>query len=121
MDTCICMAESLHRSPETVMTLFIGYTPIQNVEKRVWLGLTTFLSVEIRSPHWLTWENLSLSWAGCVPFFLLMHVCYIGRKQGPLPAVQEGCTQTISLPWDETCQPRRLTHTTEPGLALSVL
>ena len=29
MDTCICMAESLHCSPETI-TLLIGYTPIQN-------------------------------------------------------------------------------------------
>ena len=31
MDTCICMAESLHCSPETIATLSIGYTPIQNV------------------------------------------------------------------------------------------
>ena len=30
MDTCIHMAESLHCSPETTKTLFIGYTPIQN-------------------------------------------------------------------------------------------
>ena len=29
-DTCICMAESLHCSPETVTILLIGYTPIQN-------------------------------------------------------------------------------------------
>ena len=31
MDTCICMTESLHCSPETVTTLLIGYTPIYNV------------------------------------------------------------------------------------------
>ena len=31
MDPCICMAESLHCSPETITTWFIGYTPIQNV------------------------------------------------------------------------------------------
>ena len=30
MDTCIRMAESLHGSPETVTTLSIDYTPIQN-------------------------------------------------------------------------------------------
>ena len=30
MDTCICMAKSLHYSPETVTTLLISYTPIQN-------------------------------------------------------------------------------------------
>ena len=27
MDTCICMTESLHCSPETVTTLLIGYIP----------------------------------------------------------------------------------------------
>ena len=30
MNTCICMAESLHCLPETVTTLLIGYTQIQN-------------------------------------------------------------------------------------------
>ena len=30
IDTCICMAESLHCSPEITTTLLIGYTPIQN-------------------------------------------------------------------------------------------
>ena len=30
MDTCICMAESLHRSPEAITTLLTGYTPTQN-------------------------------------------------------------------------------------------
>ena len=30
MDTCIWMAESLGCPPETITTLLIGYTPIQN-------------------------------------------------------------------------------------------
>ena len=30
LDTCICMAESLHCLPETITTLLISYTPIQN-------------------------------------------------------------------------------------------
>ena len=30
MDTCIYMAESLHCSPETVIILLIGCTPIKN-------------------------------------------------------------------------------------------
>ena len=30
MDTCICMAESLHCSPETNTTLLMGYILIQN-------------------------------------------------------------------------------------------
>ena len=36
MDTCICMAESLHCSPETTTTLLIGYTPKQNKKLKVW-------------------------------------------------------------------------------------
>ena len=28
--TCLCMAEPLHSLPETITTLLIGYTPIQN-------------------------------------------------------------------------------------------
>ena len=31
MDACICLAESLRCSPETITTLLISYTPIQNV------------------------------------------------------------------------------------------
>jgi len=30
MDTHTCMAESLHRSSETITTLLIGYTPTEN-------------------------------------------------------------------------------------------
>ena len=30
MDTCIYTAETLHCSPETVIALLIGYTPVQN-------------------------------------------------------------------------------------------
>jgi len=30
LDTCICMAESLHCSPEKITTLLISYTPKQN-------------------------------------------------------------------------------------------
>ena len=30
MDTCVCLAESLLCSPETITTLLIAYTPIQN-------------------------------------------------------------------------------------------
>ena len=33
MATCICMAESLHCSPETITMLLIRYTPIQNKKK----------------------------------------------------------------------------------------
>ena len=29
MDTCMCMAESLCCSPETIIILLIGYTPIK--------------------------------------------------------------------------------------------
>jgi len=32
MDTCICMAESLHCSCETITTLLTGYAPAQNTK-----------------------------------------------------------------------------------------
>ena len=40
MDTCICMAEPLCCSPETITTLLISYTPVQNkkVKKKKRLG-----------------------------------------------------------------------------------
>ena len=36
MDICICMTESLYCSPETITTLLISYTPIQNEKFKVW-------------------------------------------------------------------------------------
>ena len=35
MDTCICMAESLPCSPETITTLLISYTLIQNKQFKI--------------------------------------------------------------------------------------
>ena len=34
MDTRICVAKSLHGSPETITTLLISYTPIENKKLR---------------------------------------------------------------------------------------
>ena len=34
MDPCVCTAESLRWSPETITTLLIGYNPIQNKKLR---------------------------------------------------------------------------------------
>ena len=36
MDTGLCVAESLLHSPETVTTLLIGYTPVQNKKYDIW-------------------------------------------------------------------------------------
>ena len=36
METHVCMAESLHHSPETIKTLLNSYTPIQNKKCKVW-------------------------------------------------------------------------------------
>ena len=30
MDSCTCIPESLHCAPETITTVLIGYTPVQN-------------------------------------------------------------------------------------------
>jgi len=35
MDTCICMAESLHCSPETITILLISYTTIENKKLKI--------------------------------------------------------------------------------------
>ena len=35
MDTCVCMAESLHCSFETVTTLLISYTQVQNKKLKI--------------------------------------------------------------------------------------
>ena len=34
MDTCICMAESLRCSPETITTLLISYTPMHKEQNK---------------------------------------------------------------------------------------
>ena len=55
MDTCICMAESLHCLPETITTLLISYTPMQNKQKRLelWLlGKESKKDSKIESPIW---------------------------------------------------------------------
>ena len=46
MDTGLCVAESLLHSPETVTTLLIGYTPVQNKKfkevsvKSIWCNVS---------------------------------------------------------------------------------
>jgi len=54
MDTRICMAKSLHGSPETTTKLLIGNTPIQNkkLKKRVREATAR------RSPHTATKQSL---------------------------------------------------------------
>ena len=49
-DTCICLAESLHCSPETITILLIGYTPIQNKKfklKKIFLRISPLVFIPI--------------------------------------------------------------------------
>ena len=46
MDTCICMAESLRSSPETIITLVIGYT-IKSLKKK-----TKHMAVLLLDSNW---------------------------------------------------------------------
>ena len=46
MDTCIGMAQSLCSSPETITTLLIGYTPIQN-KQFIYIYTHTYIHVYI--------------------------------------------------------------------------
>ena len=60
MDVCICMAESLHCPPETITTLLIGYTPIQNKKfKRKKMNISfpmvlTFLGESFACDYFIT-------------------------------------------------------------------
>ena len=62
MGTCICMAESLHCSPESITTLFVNrwlfvivgcYTPIQNKKLKTWFSLrvTSFSCLYIATSY----------------------------------------------------------------------
>ena len=62
MDLCICMAASLDYSPETITTLLIGYTPIQNafgVKKLNYNLKKKYIYIYIRKiKKILIWQNL---------------------------------------------------------------
>ena len=50
MDTCICMAESLCYSPETITRLLISYTPIRNKKfKKKKLQVLVYEGVRLRN------------------------------------------------------------------------
>ena len=55
MDTCICTAESLHGSPESTATLFIGFTHIQNKKFKVRKKITNiFLKKDHTASQYIT-------------------------------------------------------------------
>ena len=51
MDTCICMAESLGCSPETITTLLIGCTPVQNTKRKKNYRKISAISATIWKPN----------------------------------------------------------------------
>ena len=64
VDTCVCMAESFHHSPETITTLSIGYTLIQNrklkFEKNK--GAKNHMDpCDYTGPTWLVQDTLPIS------------------------------------------------------------
>ena len=71
MDTCICVAESLHCSPETITTLLIGYAAA--AAKSLWSCLTLCDPIEGSPPGF---PSLGFSrqehWSG-LPFPSPMH------------------------------------------------
>ena len=89
MDTCVCMAESLHCSPETITTLLIGYTQIQNTslrEKFMTEIIQSWVAISARTSlffflynfitnveHWgpNTKQRNTPSWLHCVIFHFL--------------------------------------------------
>ena len=79
MNTYICMTESLHCSPETITTLLIGYTPVQNVlmlknfffiklkKKR---NSRTHSSAKVEDPTWSLWT--CLTWPAWIEHILCL-------------------------------------------------
>jgi len=68
IDTCICMAESLPCSLETITTLLIGYTSIQN--KKI-LKKKTFERVSNDSDTNLDFKELTVM---CEKYTLIQHL-----------------------------------------------
>ena len=81
MDKCICTTESLHYSPETVTTLLIGCTPIQN---------KNFLKTEAR------WLILSKEYRG----FNIRETCGIQFQQYPT-GLSKAHSQHLALSFEK--------------------
>ena len=73
-NTCIFMAASLHCSFETITTMLIGYTPVQNKRLKIWKKksfitfLTSFLGSKFESSltmqFWFVGLQADVSWGG---------------------------------------------------------
>ena len=97
MDTCIWMAESLHCSPETITTLLIGYTLIQNKKLKIKTRQNAITMKRITDKEqWehrlgnIIWSNLGSS--ECIKkqrHTLLIKVCVV--KAMIFPVVTYGC------------------------------
>ena len=71
MDTCVCMAESLHCPPEIMTTLLIGCTPIQNTfffliyfneqNRQKSVSEVLFSWRHERSKEMITWTSIAYS------------------------------------------------------------
>ena len=81
MDTCICMAKSLCCPPETITTLLISYTPIENEKSKK----------ETNPPNILPlYVLLSVSLQGVLS-------CGQGRLQKSPPVILSGQRQTKTV------------------------
>ena len=94
-DMCICMAESLCCSPETITTLLIGYTPVQN--KKCKLKKKKGGRVLSRSPRWSLQPEFDFKcWAHISMLsFLLKQEEEVGRASAAL-----GCVLGVQR-WDK--------------------
>ena len=53
MDTYVCMAESLHSSPETIITLLIRHTRIQN---KIFPKLIKYITLFLKIIGYIFWQ-----------------------------------------------------------------
>ena len=93
MDTCVCMAESLCYSPETITTLLIGYT-IQNnkFEKKTKKFFYLFTAFPLLITCWLHWPNTFYIW-----YILVLTFRYIPTIQ---QLVSNSCATFSIFSWN---------------------
>ena len=93
MDTCMCMAKSLHCSPEPVTTLLIGYTLIQKKKKLKEHGWTSLVDQWLGLCASTTREQV---WCLIGELGSCMHAVWRGKLMSEWNAAQWGS----QLAWD---------------------
>jgi len=83
MDTCMCVAQSFRCPPETVTTVFIGYTPTQN--KKLKINQSNYYAVHVKKIKGLSTLNETIR-------YLLAFILKKRLKKYP----EDVCSRTLT-------------------------